>query len=420
MIPLQHVVNATFLILASVYTLASLAHIALLWRARNDFVVVARSPRLACMCGLFVTVRYMASTSVLLLAPERYVDVNIITFPMTWVAYVSTILVAARLLVIYYPANRTRFGRYTNEKRMVRGCTYAYALTEISWWLTATFVSKTIIAKVVFILICWASVFAIVTALYIGVRLKNVEDLNNMSRDFRLVLGFLILAIAFDTFSIFLLDPHTSIERYITLALFTFSHPPIVWILNIKPARVVLGQVPERVIVMALRRASTSTMRIFVTSELEKVPGHRYVLPSSHARFLSIMEFEPLREAFCTFCNKSLCGESFQFLEAVREFKSESPFEARGQGFGMYRAIVKDHIENGCHSEVNVSSNTKSAILAYKRFDAFSSLNINEKREVFSAAESEIMHLLSDNLLNGFILSKQYREIAYCENTSPA
>lgn len=414
MIRLQHVVNATFLILASVYTLASLAHIVLLWRARNDFVVVARSSRLACMCGLFVTVSYMGSTSVLLLAPERYVDVNIITFPMTWVAYVSTILVAARLLVIYYPANRRRFGRYTNEKRMVRGCMYAYALTEISWWLTATFVSKTIIAEVALILICWASVFATVTALYIGVRLKNVKDLSNTSRDFRLVLGFLIVAIAFDTLSIFLLDPNISIERYITLALLTLSHPPIVWIMNIKPARVVLGKKPERVVVVALRRASTSTMRIFVTSELEKSPSHKYVSPSSHARFLAIMEFGPLREAFGTFCNRSLCGESFQFLEAVEEFQSEAPFEAEGKGFGMYSAIVKDHIENGSHSEVNVSSNTNSAILAYNKFNAFSTLNVNQRRQIFSAAASEIMHLLSDNLLDGFILSNEYKEVVYC------
>lgn len=414
MIRLQHVVNATFLILASVYTLASLAHIVLLWRARNEFSVVGRSPRLACMCGLLVTVSYVCSTSVLLLAPERHVDLNIIVLPMTWMVYVSTILVTARLLVIYHPANRRKFGRYMNEKRVVCGCMYAYALTEISWWSTATFVSKAIIAEVALILECCASLFAIVTALYIGVRLKNVRDLSNMSGDFRLVLGFVIVAIAFDNLSIFLLDLNTSIERYITLALLTLSHPPIIWVLNIKPARVILGQEPERVVVMALRRASSSTTRIFVTTEVEKSPSHRYVSPSSSARFLAIMDFEPLREAFGTFCNKSLCGESFQFLEAIAEFQSEAPFEAEGKGFGMYNAVVKDHIENGSHSEVNISSNTKSVILAYNKFDAFSSLDVHERRQIFSAAESEIMHLLSDNLLDGFILSKEYKEVVYC------
>jgi len=114
------------------------------------------------------------------------------------------------------------------------------------------------------------------------------------------------------------------------------------------------------------------------------------------------------------FCNKSLCGESFQFLEAVAEFKSDAPFEAEGKGFGMYHAIVKDHIEDGSHSEINVSSNTKSAILAYKKFDAFSLLSVYERRQIFSTAESDIMKLLSDNLLNGFILSTQYKEVVYC------
>jgi len=273
---------------------------------------------------------------------------------------------------------------------------------------------KVLTTRVVFFLGSCVSVFVVISAFYVGVRLKHVQDLSNMSRDFRLVLGFVIVAIVFDTLSNFLLDPNTSIERYIILTLLTLSHPPIVWVLNIKPARVVLGQEPERVVVMALRRASSSTTRIFVTTELENVPSHRYASPSSSARFLTIMEFEPLREAFGRFCNKCLCGESFQFLEAVAEFRNDAPFEAEGKGFGMYNAVVKDHIENGSHSEVNVSSNTKSAILAYKRFDAFSSLDVHQRRQIFSAAESEIMNLLADNLLNGFILSKQYREVVYC------
>lgn len=49
----------------------------------------------------------------------------------------ATIAWVVRLLVLYDPIKRKKWGRYTNERRMFRGLICAYVLIEIPAWASA-------------------------------------------------------------------------------------------------------------------------------------------------------------------------------------------------------------------------------------------------------------------------------------------
>ncbi|CAN0109405.1 unnamed protein product [Ectocarpus fasciculatus] len=101
------------------------------------------------------------------------------------------------------------------------------------------------------------------------------------------------------------------------------------------------------------------------------------------------MRFLPLREAFGEFCRKSLCGESFQFLLDVSEFRHEaldtavhhgafSGIEGTGdlREYGSVSAIVDTYIKDCSPSEINIDSKTKNDILERSRRQSYSLLDL--------------------------------------------
>lgn len=53
------------------------------------------------------------------------------------VALTATIAWAVRLLVMYDPMKRRKWGRYTNEKRIFHGLIWTYVLIEVTIWASA-------------------------------------------------------------------------------------------------------------------------------------------------------------------------------------------------------------------------------------------------------------------------------------------
>lgn len=420
MIGPQAVVDAFIFALASIFTVISVAHIVLLWRARADFFVVVRSPRLACVIGVCMTTRYYFLTLVLVFGYTSHAHARTILLSPAWVvAEVATLLMAFRLLVMYYPSKRIRYGRCMNEKRLLRGLGYAYILTEGACWVAVAALDGARVKKVLVLLSQLAHGLVAIVTLCLCCELRNVRDLSNMSRDIRLAGIVMIVPFPMTLISSLVLRPGSLQDRYAMLAILALSHPPVVWILTIRPTRSVLGQAPERVAMTALRMRRGNSTRVAIT-ELEHGVGDRRKSLRISMRMLAIMAFEPLRAAFGQFCHKSLCGESFQFIEDVFEFKNDPALDHEGdnkvgmfKGFGSFLGVVNDYIRDGSHSEINIGSKTKQGILDKATFQVYSSLNFQERREIFSEAEKEVLVILTENLLTKFILSRQYKEAVY-------
>ena len=165
------------------------------------------------------------------------------------------------------------------------------------------------------------------------------------------------------------------------------------------------------------RMLSVSHNRVAVAKEDNTATDYRRRAScTDSARLELVMGMDSLRTAFGSFCHKSLCGESFQFLEDVSHFKHKTLIEAarnerKFKGFGGYVAIVNDYIADGSHSEVNIDSRTKQDILSCRKFEVYSSLDLDERIRIFSAAENGVLKILADNLLNRFTLSTQYKAV---------
>ncbi|CAN0058171.1 unnamed protein product, partial [Ectocarpus sp. 13 AM-2016] len=103
--------------------------------------------------------------------------------------------------------------------------------------------------------------------------------------------------------------------------------------------------------------------------------GHLHETPLA-----AVMEFPPLREAFGGYCQKALCGESFQFLVDVSEFSSlvyrTNGGDERGgnDDFDEFNVIVGEYITDNSNSEINIDSRTKKKLKGFCERSAYASL----------------------------------------------
>lgn len=59
------------------------------------------------------------------------------TFPVLFTAEMALIMTAVRLLIMYYPSKRVRWGRYTKERPLAFGLVCGYATIQIAVWSAA-------------------------------------------------------------------------------------------------------------------------------------------------------------------------------------------------------------------------------------------------------------------------------------------
>ena len=397
----QMVIDVSIVCLASAFTVFSLVHIVLLWCARGDFFVVIRSPVLACVAGVCINARYLASVYYLILGERAHAHiVDLVMFPAVWAAQAAVVLMAARLVVMYYPVQRVKYGRCTKENRLVRLLGYTFVLTEAAVWATAAALGTSRASSIVVWLGQLPPVMTIAAITYLGWQLRHVHDMSNMARDIRLVAKVMMAAFVINALVRLLLRPDSLEKKYGMIVFLTISHPPIVWILNVRSVRDILGD-------QCALPFSRGDARVAITTSSR-------ASCTQSTRLAVIMAMDSLRAAFGEFCHKSLCMESFLFLEDISEFKSDILSEAEGdarlfKGFGAYVSIVNDYIKEGSHWEVNVSSKAKIDILRHTTFVTYKALDTDERVGLFSVAEQEVFNLLADNLLNKFMLSEEYK-----------
>ena len=63
--------------------------------------------------------------------------IDLIGFPATVAAEMALVMTAVRLLVMYYPEKRARWGRYMKEKLLIRALRLALVVMEIAVWSAA-------------------------------------------------------------------------------------------------------------------------------------------------------------------------------------------------------------------------------------------------------------------------------------------
>lgn len=413
------VLDGFILASAAAYSIVGMAHIMLIWRARKNFFVAVRSPLLTCVFGVCVIARYISAVASLLLGGLTAANhVDMLFLPALWVAEVSIVFMVARLLVMYDPTKRPKYGVFTNERYLTRILVCYYIFIEVLWWSFSTAIGKTVILRAVDSFSLFPPLFSLLASTCFLWQLRDVNDLCNMSRDIRSGAIVLISTFPIQIASRMFLESHSSEQEYTLIAYYTFSCAPLVWIFNVRPVREILNHHPERRIVAILQNKLGHRSRVAIAASDNDVPKHRRRAScADSSRLAAIMSIDTLRAAFGEFCYKSLCGESFQFLEDIADFKNTLMIEAesgdnRFKGFGAYLAIVNDYIDNGSHSEVNINSKTKHDILQWRSFCDYVVLDQGDRQQIFSRAEKEILSMLSDNLLNKFMLSTQYKESA--------
>lgn len=104
-----------------------------------------RSPLLACTFGLGIALRYIATTSEDIIIWEddegtvrdnRILD--LVGFPALVAALIALVMTAVRLLVMYNPSTRARWGRYIKERSLFRALGFALVLMEVAVWSAAS------------------------------------------------------------------------------------------------------------------------------------------------------------------------------------------------------------------------------------------------------------------------------------------
>lgn len=103
---------------------------------------MCRSPLLTCAFGTFAVLRYIATTYEYVFIWRgddigKHGVVDLIGFPALLTAEIALVMTAVRLLVMYHPRTRAKWGRYTKEKPLACGLGLAWVLMETAVWAAA-------------------------------------------------------------------------------------------------------------------------------------------------------------------------------------------------------------------------------------------------------------------------------------------
>eukprot|EP00903_Cladosiphon_okamuranus_P016954 g15629.t1 len=416
----------------SVFALIATAYIAMTWLMRRNFYILLRSPMLTCTYGLIVVLRYLANVYeyVIIWRGDNIGNYGIpalLGYPTVLTALIALTMTAVRLLVMYYPSQRARWGRYVKEKVLIRALGCSWVLVQVGVWSAAWWVGIPRIASIVATVFRPLAIFGtVVMAAWLVYQLRNVHDSSNLSRDIGLVARVLVAVLVY--FALIQAIPMTPVaSKYAMFAFLTVSNIPVLYVINIRPVREVLRHLPpdrrtdfQKLLAPRHRRTSGNAMD-------ENSGDGRYSNSQGRAVFVdgnrvaTIMSFPSLKKAFGEFCRKALCSESFEFLVDVSKYKA---FDRSDEGVSAelsldharFLAIVNSYIKHDSHSEINIGSDSKRDIMDYVKFEAFLLLSAKRRKEIFNGAEAEISNLLADNLMSKFLASPEYTEVVDLEN----
>ncbi|CAM9455374.1 unnamed protein product [Laminaria digitata] len=257
----------------------------------------------------------------------------------------------------------------------------------------------------------------------LGVRLRNVNDLLNISNELR-VNFVLYLVCLFPYFVLHLYfryrtdrDVPTCIQLLIS-AMVVLAMINTMWVSigGMDDLRGVMGwpdkDGEESTVGPSSHGGSVMSevgsprgLTAVTSSDLIRWKQHYHDVPS-------IMRNGRMSVVFGALANRFLCSESYDFLVAVADYRAFAALGGTGPGLQhmLFLDICKDFVVVNSEQEINISQEQRMDVLRYAVYRKFSPLSEAEKGDIFREAEREVSQMLQLNLLLTFHKSAAFAE----------
>ncbi|CAM9445951.1 unnamed protein product [Ectocarpus fasciculatus] len=407
------------------YGLVSLSHITATWILRKDFYFAVRSPLLATTSGLvgeFVAV-WAVSRTVLFPGPYSLLVLQIVNIPLTVLCFVGVYIVRGlRVLIMYTPSRRQRWGRYLmKEAAAVKTLLAAYAVVEVAAWVAVQRVGLARVGSFMIILAIIESLITLGASLVLFGKLRRTNDVFEVSMEIQKVGACALLTTVMISMLGFI--PAWVLDVYMIL-FYTVRFHVVVWITNIEPAREILRRysvAPRNGRIMAILfpfvpslRRGFSTVAVDTT---ENNVSHLLNSIKTSVKYTETLEqillAPPLLHAFEEYCLRALCGESILFLKAAWAFKTSVRASTANEdvNFALFMNIFDTYIKDGSPFEVNINSKTKSFIMKRTNMEAFKQLPLDVVAVCLDGAAQEVGVMLKEKLYDRFRETDQFKQI---------
>ncbi|CAN0386227.1 unnamed protein product, partial [Ectocarpus sp. 12 AP-2014] len=159
---------------------------------------------------------------------------RIIFGPATLVSTGAVIACVLRILVMYDPVKRRKYGRYTKEERMFQALVWTFVLLEVGAWSTACVTGAEWIATRVSVLDLLSMLATLVAAVLLSGQLRKVHDICQLSRDTQRLGALVLWTIGVYIITTFLPLPAHA-YKYMVATRYIITLQPVAWAINIKP-----------------------------------------------------------------------------------------------------------------------------------------------------------------------------------------
>ncbi|CAM9446022.1 unnamed protein product [Ectocarpus fasciculatus] len=422
------VVRIGFVCLTNAYCLVTLSHISATWVLRKDFYFAVRSPLLTTTSGLAGVLAGSTAVSRTVVFPglQSLFILRIISIPLTVFCFVAVyILRGLRVLVMYNPSRRQRWGRFLKkEAAMVKILLAAFVIAEVAAWIAVRHVGLARVATFMVTVVKIDTFITLSASLALFGKLYRTKDVFKVSLEIQRAGA---CALVTSVMIMFLGSIPAGYKEFYLNVFYTIRFHVVLWITNIQPARERLGRTA----------ATPNTGGMHIMAKLfPYVPWSKYnstvaidspermVLSSSRyhsskatAKLDEAMEeillFPPLLEAFEEYCRRALCSESILFLKAAWAFNDSVYASTANEdtNFALFMEIFDQYIKDGSPFEVNIDSKTKSFIKTRTNMETFKQLPLDDAARSLDVAAKEIGKMLKENLYDKFRETDQFKQI---------
>eukprot|EP00904_Undaria_pinnatifida_P004480 jgi/Undpi1/14032/HiC_scaffold_9.g03683.m1 len=256
----------------------------------------------------------------------------------------------------------------------------------------------------------------------LGFRLRNVNDLLNISNELRV--NFVLYLLFASPFFVLQLYYRYHTDRHVPTSIQLLISAMVV-LAMVNTMWVSIGGLEEFLKMMGYqgRNGDGSTVGASshggsVASEVGSPRVLATVTSSDISRWKqhyndvpSIMRNARMSAVFGALANRFLCSESYDFLVAVADYRA---FVGLGTGPGLQHMLFLDICKNfvmaNSEQEINISQDQRMDVLQYTAYRKYSPLAESEKREIYRDAEREVSQMLQLNLLLTFHKSTAFAE----------
>eukprot|EP00752_Nemacystus_decipiens_P004835 g4399.t1 len=311
-------------------------------------------------------------------------------------AFTATyILRGVRLLIMFNPRSRQRWGSFLRESKFLPIVLAIFLALQVVVWSFVPSYGIPRVAGMMPYVMNLDMLLTVVASAYLYRELRKTNDLFNTSKEIVAVGGFSLLAVvmvlgmiaAGQYFTAFLMRMHLIVFMVVRF------HTAL-WITG-PGGKVAIGTDDTIHVVAYTSRPLSSPQR------------------AGLGRLEVIINTPPLLEAFDSFCQRALCGESILFLREVATFR-DSVYAVEADDVALFKAfnvMVNKFIKTGSSYEVNIDNRARIDVMRYNGEAIFKGLDKDSKAGIFNLAETQTSHMLADNLLAKFQATETYQRI---------